>query len=232
MQHHEPECQAKKKNCSFAAKLGLIIQHHKLECTGLLWKNQITVFKVKVTLKVQNVSECLSRWYLLNRRTFCYQTGYGEGDTASWARVSYGPKICLLSSSLRSQRGLIWSKYESCYYICWTVDSSATKHGLMIHHIKPECLMKKKRIIASLVKVVAQGQNVNVCSDNIFKTSKHLVTKHGIVMHHHELECHAERLVCYLVCYCQGQGHSKGSYDHTMTVSTISSELLLPNLVW
>ena len=42
-------------------------------------------------------------------------------------------------------------------------------------------------------------------------------------MHHHELECHAKRLVCYF----QGQGHSKGSYDKNMTVSTISSELLI-----
>ena len=29
-------------------------------------------------------------------------------------------------------------------------------------------------------------------------------------MHHHEPECHAKRLVCYF----QGQGHSKRSYDH------------------
>ena len=43
----------------------------------LLWKNGITSFKVKVTAKVQNVSECLSILYLLNRRTFCCQTWYG-----------------------------------------------------------------------------------------------------------------------------------------------------------
>ena len=37
------------------------------------------------------------------------------------------------------------------------------------------------------------------------------------------------------VCYFQGHGHSKGSYDQNMTASTISSELLihlLPGLVW
>ena len=42
---------------------------------------------------------------------------------------------------------------------------------------------------------------------------------------------HAKRLICYF----QGQGHSKGSYNQNMTVSTISAELLiflLPNLVW
>ena len=38
-----------------------------------------------------------------------------------------------------------------------------------------------------------------------------------------------------IVCYFQGQGHSKGSYDQYMTVSTVFSELLillLQNLVW
>ena len=58
---------------------------------------------------------------------------------------------------------------------------------------------------------------MNVCPDDNFKTAKHIVTKLGRVMHHHELEreCHAKRLVCYF----QGQGHSKGSYDQNMTVS-------------
>ena len=42
-------------------------------------KNGITAFKDKVTVKVQNVSECLSGGYLLNHRTwtFFYQTWYG-----------------------------------------------------------------------------------------------------------------------------------------------------------
>ena len=50
--------------------------------------------------------------------------------------------------------------------------------------------------------------------------SKHqqtnFVTKLGIVMHHDEPECHA-----------QGQGHSKGSYDQNMMISTIFFELLI-----
>ena len=59
----------------FATKLGLIVQHHKPEC-HVMWKNGITVFKVTVTGKVQNVSECLSGRYLLNQGTFCCQTWY------------------------------------------------------------------------------------------------------------------------------------------------------------
>ena len=79
-------------------------------------KNGITAFKVKVTGKVQNVSECLSRWYLLNHRLFCYQTWYD--DTASWARVSCRTFFSfsfflLLSLRSRLQPGLIWSKYYS-----------------------------------------------------------------------------------------------------------------------
>ena len=74
--------------------------------------------------------------------------------------------------------------------------------------------------------------SVNVHLDNISSTAEPFVTKFGMVMmmHHHGPECHAKRLVC---CF-QGQGHSKGSYDQNMTVSTVSSELLillLPNLV-
>ena len=51
-----------------------------------------------------------------------------------------------------------------------------------------------------------------------------------MVMHHHETEHLSKRLVCYF----QGQGHSKGSYDQNVKVSTILAELLillLPNLV-
>ena len=76
------------------------------------------------------------------------------------------------------------------------------------------------------VKVTAKGQNVNVCPDDIFQIAKHLVTKLGTVMHHHKPEFSAKRSVCNF----QGQGHSKGSYDQNMTVSTISSELLIPLL--
>ena len=39
----------------------------------------------------------------------------------------------------------------------------------------------------------------------------------------------------FLFCYLQGQGHSEGSYDPDVTLSTIFSELWIPwqpNLVW
>ena len=56
-----------------------------------------------------------------------------------------------------------------------------------------------------------------------------IVSKLGTSMHHHESECHAKRLICY----SQGQGHCKSSYDQNMAISTVSFELLnflLPKL--
>ena len=91
---------------------------------------------------------------------------------------------------------LIWSKYDSVYYVYWTVDSSATKHGLMIHHHKSE-LYEQNWMTAFTFKVTSKGQNFNVCPDDIFQTTKRLVAKLHVVMHHHGLECHAKRSVRY-----------------------------------
>ena len=71
---------------------------------------------------------------------------------------------------------------------------------------------------------------VNVCPDDVFRTTKHFVFKLGSVGHHYEPECHVKRLICYF----QGQGHCMRSFDQNMTISTVSFELLillLPNLV-
>ena len=120
-----------------------------------MWKNGITVLKVTITTKVSNVGECLSG-YFLNHRALCYLFWYG--DAASWARVLWTVFLLWLSSRSRSQQGLLQSKYDSFYYIIWTVDSLATKLGLMIHHQKPECPMKK--ITAFRAEVTAKGQNL------------------------------------------------------------------------
>ena len=69
-----------------------------------LWRNWIVVFKIKVTAKFVNVSECLSRWYHPNRWTFYCQTWYG--DASLWARLS-SKKIGLLSSRSRPQWRII-----------------------------------------------------------------------------------------------------------------------------
>ena len=73
-------------------------------------------------------------------QTFCYQTWYC--GVSSWAGVSC-KKIGLLFSRSRSQQWLIWLKYDIFYYIFWTADPFATKLGLIVLHLKPECLMMK-----------------------------------------------------------------------------------------
>ena len=118
---------------------------------SVLWKNGITVFKVKVTAKVQNVSECLSRWYRLNHRT--YFTKFGlmmqRYEPECPADLLLLLLLLLLSSTSRSQRGLIRSMHDSFYYIIWTVDSLATKLGLITYDHKPECSVKRIGLLHS-----------------------------------------------------------------------------------
>ena len=91
---------------SFSTKLGLMAHNYnKVECL-VKRLDCCVVVKVKVTEKVQNLNECSSKWYLLSCWTFCNQTWCG--DATSWAKVSC-KKIGLLSSSLGSQWGLIWT---------------------------------------------------------------------------------------------------------------------------
>ena len=52
-----------------------------------MWKNWITAFKVKVTVKVQNVNECLSGQYILNQPVMT------KLDASSWVRVSCKVKV-------------------------------------------------------------------------------------------------------------------------------------------
>ena len=125
---------------------------------------------------VQNVSECLSGWYFLNHKPYCYQIWCG--DAASWASLSCGFVLFLLSSRSRSQRGLMYSKYDSFYLLyflnCWFLGNQTCSD---IHHHKPEYPVKKKRITAFRVRVTAKGQNVNVCPDDAFDTTKYFVSK-------------------------------------------------------
>ena len=72
-----------------------------------------------------SVCQCLSRWYLVNRQTFCYQTWYCGAP--SWARVSCR-KIALLFSkrlgcyfqkdwvAIFKKIGLLFSKRLCCYF--------------------------------------------------------------------------------------------------------------------
>ena len=139
--------------------------------------------------------------------------------------VSCGKNFCLLPSRSRSQRGLIWSEYGSFF---WTADSMATRVGLMIHYHKPECLVEKLDYCIQ-GQGHSEGSKCRCLPRWYFLNRQTFCYQTRIVMHHNEH--HAKKVVCYF----QGQGHTKGSYEQNMTVSTVCFELLillLQNLVW
>ena len=171
---------------------------------NVLLKNGITAFKVKVTTNFQNVSECLSRLYFLNHRAFCYQIWYG--DAASWARVSCRNFIAVVAIfKVKVTVRVIWSKYDSFYYIFWTVDCLATKLGLMIHYHKPEYPVKKVGLHHSGSR--SQWRSKCYCLPRWY------------VLNH--------QTFCFQTWYCDAS-LCKSSYDQNMTLATIFSKLLIP----
>ena len=102
----------------------------------------------------------------------------------------------------------------------------------------PWCCLPISYYIPSVTKFFGGGGAIYwnhgvclfMCPDFVWTISNEPL-KLGIVVYYHELECHAKKLVCYL----QGQDHSEGIYNHSITISTVSSKLLIhlqPNLVW
>ena len=87
--------------------------------------------------------QCLSRWYLQNCLTFCYQTWYC--DALSWARVSC-KKIGLLFSKSRSQWRFktLLNLYVS--HIFETTKYYVSKLGIVIH-ITSRTVEQKKKVI-------------------------------------------------------------------------------------
>ena len=137
-------------------------------------------------------------------------------------------KNCLLSSRSRSQRELTLSKYYSDCYIFWTVNVLATKLGLMIGYYRPERLVEKLDYCIQ-GQGHSEGSKCRCLPRWYFLNRQTFCYQTRIVMHHNEH--HAKKVVCYF----QGQGHTKGSYEQNMTVSTVCFELLillLQNLVW
>ena len=169
-------------------------------------ENWITGFKVKVTAKGHNIS--LARWYLLNRKTFCYQTWYC--DTSSWAGVSC-KMIGLLFLRSRAHMIKLWQfqLLSSELLNCGPFD---IKLVLKVHYHKPEYLMKK-------LDYCVQGQghskilNFECLSRYYLLIRQTFTTKPGVVMQHHEWDC----LPKWLVFCLQGKGHSEGLYIPNMT---------------
>ena len=133
-----------KQLVGFATKLALVVQYHKPECPVDKWDYCVQdqghnegskcqwMFVQKIFSELQNV-------LLPNFVCWCSITSQSHADFFVVVVVVFVVAII----GVKSEQGLIWSKYESFYYIFWTVDSVATKLGLMIHHQKPQCTMKK-----------------------------------------------------------------------------------------
>ena len=94
------------------------------------------MFKAKVTAKVQNVSDWLSGWYLLNDLTFCRQTSYG--NALLWARMPR--EKCFAVFKVKTT---VWAHTIKILLFLLCLQHFATKLSLMEHHHKPECLVKR-----------------------------------------------------------------------------------------
>ena len=126
----------------------------------IVWKILITVFKVKVTVMVQNVSECLSRWRLLKYRRFVTKLGMVMQQLSRGKILSAIFKVKVIAKAHMI-------KYCSFCYIFWIADSSASRLGLVITIISLSVFCKSW-ITAFKVKVTAKHQNVSVNPGDIF----------------------------------------------------------------
>ena len=174
---------------------------------SVLWRNWISVFKVKVTAKFQNVNECLSRWYFLNRLTFLLP------NVVWW---------CIIMSQIVFQKD-----WFAVFKIKVTVKDNIK---IWLFNILSEQLILlqlslvwwyiiirwivlwKDRIALLWSRSRSQKRSripVNVHLDNISSPAEASVTKLGLVMQHHGPKCLARRLVWCL----QVQGHSEGPFN-------------------
>ena len=133
----------------------------------------------------------------------------------------HAKEICLPSLRSRSQWGLIGSNYFF-HYIFWTADSSAAELGLMIHHHQPECLVKKKELLylrSRSQRRVEMFMFVQVISSKVPNILLLNLVLWCIIMSQSVTQ--KDRFAIYKVMV-RARAH-----DQTMTVSTISSELLI-----
>ena len=157
------------------------------------------VYEDAVFWSVESLLPKLVRWCIIMschaKRQDCYFQGQGHS----------------------SEQSLIWSKYDSFYYIFWTADRFATKVCMIVHYYKPECLMEKVDCCVQgqgHSKIFKMSMNVNCPGDHdTFWIAESFTTKLSMVILHLESDCLPKRLVCCL----QGQGHSESLYKQNMT---------------
>ena len=110
----------------------------------------------------------------------------------SWSVLQ---KDWLLLSRLRSQQGLIWSKYDSFNYIFWTTDPFATKLSLIVYYHKPRVSYEEIGLLCSKSRLHQNFKmSVDVGPYDIFWIAEAITTKLSLVMHHHEPDCLAKKI--------------------------------------
>ena len=117
---------------------------------------------------------------------------------------------------------------ENLYDQNTTVFSISSELALIVQHHKPEYPVEELNYCIQ-GQGHSKGSEVNVCPDDIFRTTEHFVTRPGMVMQHHKPECCAEKLVHCVQC----KGHNEVFYQN-MTIFVVFSKLLVglqPNLV-
>ena len=122
-----------------------------------LRKECFTVFKVKVTAKVQNVTEYLSGRYCLRYLTFCSRTLYDNAP--SWAGRKHWS---------RSQWGFMSLKYDRFYNIFRPADPFAPQLSLVVRHHSPVLWQDWIAVFKVMVAVMVQTP-LNVCRPSASK---------------------------------------------------------------
>ena len=119
------------------------MQHHKPECPVEKWD---------YCVQGQGYSEGSKCLWMFVRMIFSESQNILWPNYVWWCSImsqSVMQKFCCCCCCLQvkvTERAHMII-YDSFYYIFWTVDSLATKPGLIIHYHKPECPVKKTGLL-------------------------------------------------------------------------------------
>lgn len=97
-----------------------------------------------------------------------------------------------------------------------------TAYGLFsLHHFL--CCLHFGHFYSGITMSIYPSAHPFVCQGFVHWTTQPFVTSLDMAVHHREVECRVTKMGCCL----QGQGHSEGLCNQTITVSTISSKLII-----
>ena len=165
----------------FATKLGLIVHYHKPEC-----------FMEKLDCCVQGqghskISKC--QWMFVQMMS-SEMLNLLTPSLVLW---------CIIMSQIVSQKRLVcclqgqdhgegsYNQKMTFWYVFWTADPFAPKLGLMAHHHKADCLVKRLGCsVVVKVKATEKVKNSGACSSGWYLLSCwRSVTRLIMVMQHH-----------------------------------------------